>query len=84
MVIPLAMLAILAFVVIRSLMEVVAHDDAAAPADAAFAAEADSPVAARANDDARTMLLPAVQEAGADADVAVDRPRPTPTRRRSG
>jgi len=72
MVIPLAMLAILAFVVIRSLMEVVAHEDAAAPADAVFATEADSPVPARANDDGRGMLLPAVHEAGADAGVAVD------------
>jgi len=76
MVIPLAMLAVLAFVVIRSLMGVVAHGDAVTPVATAVAAESGIASHARANDDARGMLLPAARAADADADadagVAVD------------
>jgi hypothetical protein len=55
MVIPAVMLAVLAFVGIRALMAVVAHDDAATPAPATR--EAARGVWA---DDARGFLLPAV------------------------
>jgi hypothetical protein len=58
MVIPLLALAVLAFVVIRSLMGVVAHDDTAPSATHAYATD---PGAASApwGDDARAFLLPA-------------------------
>ena len=73
MVIPLAMLAILAFVVIRSLMGVVAHEDAlTAIVQESLVGETVSPAPVRANDDGRGMLLPAAREAGADVEVAVD------------
>jgi Na+-transporting methylmalonyl-CoA/oxaloacetate decarboxylase gamma subunit len=73
MVIPLAMLAILAFVVIRSLMGVVAHEEAlTAIVPEPFPAETASPARAHANDDGRGLLLPAAQAAAVDADVAVD------------
>ena len=69
MVIPLAMLAILAFVVIRSLMGVVAHEDTIA-APAAFAAESAVPVQHR--DDVRSLLLPAAGAADTTDAPAVD------------
>jgi len=68
MIIPLAMLAILAFVVIRSLMGVVAREDASTPA--ALAVETALPV--RTGDDVRGFLLPAVGDAAADDEVTVD------------
>jgi hypothetical protein len=73
MVIPFAMLAILAFVVIRSLMGVVAHEDAlTAIVQEPFADATVIPPRTQTVDDGRGMLLPAAREAGADADVAVD------------
>ena len=75
MVIPFAMLAILAFVVIRSLMGVVAHEDAlTAIVQEPFSDATVIPPRAQANDDGRGLLLPAAREPGAEADaeVAVD------------
>ncbi len=73
MVIPFAMLAILAFVVIRSLMGVVAHEDAlTAIVQEPFADATVIPPRIPVNDDGRGMLLPATREAGTDAEVAVD------------
>jgi hypothetical protein len=67
MVISLALVAILAFVVIRSLMGVVAREQAAAPA--ALAA-GDSPIRGRAADDVRTLLSPAAGETAAEGTPA--------------
>ena len=71
MLIPLAMLAILAFVVIRSLMGVVAHEDVV-PAPAALAVEAFTTDRSRDGDGLRAFLLPASGDAVADDDVTVD------------
>ena len=57
MVIPAVMLAVLALVAIRALMEVVAHDDAATTL--ALPAE---PARAVWGDEARSLLLPAASE----------------------
>ena len=63
MVIPAALLVILAVVVIRSLMGVVAHEDVSAPISLAHGADA-TPVAPTGvwGDDARAFLLPAATE----------------------
>ena len=71
MVIPLAMLAILAFVVIRSLMGVVAREDVPAPAPLAVVAETARPLHGPAGDDGRALLLPAAGTAAASDDAMV-------------
>ena len=74
MVIPLAMLAILAFVVIRSLMGVVAREAVPAPPPLAVEAVAETalPLRALAVDDGRALLLPAAGAAVASEDATVD------------
>ena len=58
MVIPFAMLAILAFVVMRSLRGVVAHEDTLT----ALVLATDRPESIRADDDGRGLLLPAATD----------------------
>jgi hypothetical protein len=65
MIVPLVALAILALVVIKSLMGVVAHEGPAA-APTALASQP-APALGAWSDDSRTMLLPASAEHEADA-----------------
>jgi hypothetical protein len=63
MIIPAVMLGILAFVVIRSLMGVVAREDVAAPISlVSKPAVEPTPAAGVWGDDARALLLPAASE----------------------
>jgi hypothetical protein len=63
MVIPAVMLGILAFVVIRSLMGVVAREDAPAPISLVTESAVEPTAAAGVwGDDARSFLLPAASE----------------------
>lgn len=60
MIIPAVMLGILAFVVIRSLMAVVAREDVSAPIHLATGTSAEPTASPRVwGDDARSFLLPA-------------------------
>jgi hypothetical protein len=63
---PLVALAVLALVVIKALMGVVAHEEMAPPASVSYAEE---PALATWSDDARAFLLPAEPTPVADAVV---------------
>jgi hypothetical protein len=70
MVIPAVLLVLLAIAVIRSLMEVVAHDDAAAPLSLVSDADATpAPLTGVWGDDVRSFLMPAATD-----DVHLERP----------
>jgi hypothetical protein len=63
MIIPAVMLVILAFVVIRALMGVVAHEDVVAPISLATEPKVEPPSPGGIwGDDARAFLLPAASE----------------------